>query len=347
MPEIILPKTSFQVAKGTLQEYADSPVKFLREVAVSLQNENPVFLDASLRGAVSFAVVGEVSDAQQLLSGSFYRYECTAREIKQQGGQVPFIGQGAIRRTFEEVAMLTEGVIQAGGDLEATIRQRIMRIERDDPEIGHIVRKLLCTDAFIEGVHATHLKFIFLDHNESEQTNPLPQPTQSSILPVVRRSIVRSALLEIVLDPDEFAMQVFDHAQKYIPSIVNRVGSTAVAAQDYSDIYLLFASFTINGIMQEFYQRGKTFPAIRKEAPTVHPDPAINRAMEEEPEEANKLLREYNLSILDEIKNANPHLYWGLDALLNSLFRMTGPEAIIALNGIVNPYSSLKVGLNK
>lgn len=346
MPEIILPKTSFEVATSTIKEYADDPAGFLRRVAVSLQDENPLFLDASLRGAVFFAVAGYRDDAQQLLSGSFYRYECSAREIKKQGGKVPFIGEGAIRRTLSELAMLREGVHKAGGDAEATLRHRVMRIERDDPEIGNIVRNLLSMGAFIEGVHNTHLKFVFLAESEVEQTNPLPEPTQSSILPVVRRSIVRSALLETILDPEEFATQVFDHAGIYIPGIVSQVRRTAYGSGDYSDIYELLASFTINGIMQEFSQRGEAFPTIKEEDHPTHPDPAINKAMEEDPEEASRLIREYNLFILDEIKNTNPHIYWGIDVLLNPLSEMTGPEMIIAIDGIVNPYSSLRVGMS-
>lgn len=345
MPEIILPKTSPEVARDTFQEYVDAPDQFLRSLATSLEDENPVFLDANLRGAVNFSVAGYHGDAQQLLSGSLYRYECTVREIKKQGGKVPFIGQGAIGRSFSEVAMLTEGVHRAGGDAEAAIRQRVMRVERDDPEIGNVLKQFLSWDAFIEGVHTTHLNFILLDENESEETNTFPESTQPSVLPVVRRSIVRSALLDIVLDPDEFATQAFDDAQKVIPSIVARVAGIAYSSDDYSDIYRLFSSFTINGVMQEFSQRGESFPTILEDSHT-HPDPAINIAMEEDPNEANRLIRKYNLSILDEIKNSNPHLFWGIDALLNPLSRSTNPGIFAAINGVVNPYSSLKAGLS-
>lgn len=346
MPEIILPKTSPRVARDTFQEYGDGPAQFLRSVATSLQDENPVFLDANLRGAINFSVAGYQIDARQLLSGSFYRYECTAREIKKQGGKVPFIGQGAIGRSFSEVAMLTEGVHRAGGNVEAAIRQRVMRVRRDDPGIGNVLMQLLSWDAFIEGAHTTHLNFIFLDESESEETNTLPEPTQHSVVPVVRRSIVRSALLETILDPDEFVRRVFDDTQKVIPSIVAKVAGIAYSSDDYSDIYGLFSSFTINGIIQEFSQRGEPSPTILEDDPYVHPDPAINKAMEENPEEAGRLIKGYNLSILDEIEKTNPHLYWGMGALLEPLFRMTGPEATIAINGIVNPYSSLKTGLS-
>lgn len=347
MSEIILPKTSPEVATSIIEEYEANPADFLRRTVVSLEDENPIFLDGSLRGAVYFTILGYQDDVQQILSGSFYRYECTAREVKNQGNKVPFIGEGSIRRSLSEIRMLTEGLRRAGGDMEAAIRQRVMRIERDDPEIGGILRQMLSRDTFIEGAHTTHLNFTFLDQRESEQILPLSEPAQPSVLPVVRRSIIRSALLEIILDPQRFASGVFDQAYKFIPELVDRLIRTVDSMGNYSNIYALFASFTINSIMQELSHRAEILPPILEEDPPIHPDPVINKAMKEDPEEANRLLREYNLSILAEIKNTNLHLAWGIGALSEPVSKMTGPEVTVALNGVVNPYSSLKVGMSK
>lgn len=351
MPEVILPKTSPEVAKNTIKEYANDPAQFLRSVATSLQNENDLFLDRSLQGAASIFVSGHSDDALQLLTGAFFRYECTARELKKTGKSIPFIGPNTFTRSSLEIARLTQGLILAGGDTKAAIRQRVMRIERDDPEIGDIVKQFLSNDqdAFIEGVHSTHLELAFLDQSESELGYTLPEPTLPSVLPVARRSIVRSALLETILGQDSFIQQVLHSAEGKIPNIISRVIHTGVNAEEYAHIYLLFASLVINGIMQEFFQRGNESPEIKEGDPHLHPDPLINKAIRENSPEAGRLIREYNVSILKEIEDVNPHLYWCIYTLLAPLSSYSGTEIALstAINGVVNPYSSLKAGLSK
>lgn len=344
-----LPRTSAETAWHTFQDCVSDPNGFLRRTAVSLNCENPVFLDASLYGAANVSIKIDPRDAQQILAGSFFRYECTAREIKKQGGKIPFIGEKTIQKSAKEVASLTRGLILSQSDPNAALRQRVMRIEREDPEVGNILKQIPLKDAdpFIEGAHSTHLTFVFLNPNFPEQADKLTEPTASSVLPLVRRSIIRSALLETILDQDSFIKQTITDAAQHFPRMAERVIMTARPAEKYSDIYLLFASFTINGIMQELYQKESTFPIIKEININTHPDPVVNRALNIRSAEAGRLIRNYNLSILGEIENTNPHLYWGLSALMYPLAKLNSPALnATMLNGIVNPYSSLKTGLS-
>lgn len=352
MAQVEIPLTSREVALQTSQEYAASPEQFIRGMIPQLEQDNPRYLDGSLSGAVLVATQEYPEPAQKILGGSFFRFACTDRELRKKGEKLPDLAS-SFERTLEEVARLTGGALRAGSEIGVIARQMAMRIERDDPEVGKIVRALVEQPiatfrienivAFVQGVHDAHLNIIFLKTESILPAMNVVEPSPSP-LPVVSRSIVRRGLLETVLDPDEFILKTIDEVDKLAPGMVDRIMRTATSGVPNPDRYLLLASFEIFCFMQEFHQRQRPFPAISRQDPVRHPNPEIDRLIRtgDDNEMLDEMLAKYRNSILDEIEKTNPHLSWGISRLLYPL-AMMGPEYLsTAVNGIVNQYSTLK-----
>lgn len=346
-----VPKTSPEIAWQVFGEYlAGGPKQFVRQTALTLGETNPAFLDGHLRAAVGISVVDPFS-AQQILAGSFFRYECASRELSLQGRSVPSMGVATATRQLEEIRRITEAHIEAGSELDAITRSRVMTLERDDPAVGEIVRTLLekrsvlqrteNIDAFIEGAHGTHVKFQYVDPADSSESPDSPE-IQPSPIPAVRRSIVREALLENVLDPEVFVSSSLSRAEENYPRMVQKI-RTMQGIQP--GVYMQMASLTIYCIMQEFADRGLTLP-VMEDLPIRHPDPKIQDALDRQDPQADVLVREYGVGILEEIGKTNPNLAWGVDAVLNGLTNL-GPEEFVAgFYGFVHQYTTIKTSLS-
>lgn len=355
MAHIEIPLTSEEVAQQTYQEYIANPNQFIRGMIPQLERDNPQFLDGALSGAVTVALEEHPFSAQRILGGIFFRYACSDREMRKRGEKLPNL-QCSFQRTSEEVARLTEGALKAGSGIGAIARQMVMRMERDDPELGKIIRNLVelpiavfrieNIDAFVQGVHKTHLNLSFLDTEAvlPEPTEPAPQP---SPLPLVRRSIVRAGLLEMVLDPINFTVETMLEVGKRAPGIVSRVRRIVSGDLPNPDIYLLAASFELFCFMKEFQHRGEQFPIIREEK-INHPDSEIDKIIQTDEDDARfgEMLAEYRTRIFQEIESTNPNLYWGIERLLFPLPRMGEELLVPAVNGIINQYSTLKTSLS-
>lgn len=365
MARIEIPLTSREIALQTYHEYASDPHQFIRGMIPRLEQDQPSYLDGLLAGSAMVALQQNPDAAQKILGGNLFRFACTDRQVRQQGEKLPDLAV-SFPRTLDEVRRLTEGLLQAGSTIEVLTRQRSMRIERDDPEIGVIIRQLVGqasafgienTDAFVEGAHNTHLNLRFLDTDAI-----LPKPTivepQTITLPMVSRSIARAGLLETILDPDQFVNKTIDEVDKYAPGMVNRILKTAQDAPS-PEHYLLPASFVIFCFLREFHQRQRQFPVILEQDQIKHPDPEIVKLMEAEEtrerlaklglesavdnsKRLGELFAEYRESIFKEIEDTNPHLSWGIDKLLTPLVALGSHQVFAGVNGVVNQYSTIK-----
>lgn len=350
MAHIEIPLTSEEVAQQTYQEYIANPNQFIRRMIPQLERDNPQFLDGSLSGAVTVTLEEHPYPAQRILGGSFFRYACSDRQMQKSGKKLPNPAL-SFNRTLKEVIMLTEGAHKAGSGIGAVARQMAMRLERDDPEIGRIVRDLVelpiaifmtkSIDAFVQGVYKTHLNLSFVD-TEDVLPEPVEIEPKSSILPLVGRSIVRAGLLEMVLDPINFTVETMLEVGKRAPGIVSRVRRIVNGDLPNPDIYLLTASFELFCFMKEFQHRGEQFPIIREEQ-INHPDPEIDKIIQTGKDDARfgEMLAEYRTRIFQEIESTNPNLYWGIERILFPLSTMGDEVFSHAVNGIINQYSTL------
>lgn len=354
MARIEIPLTSRDIALQTYHEYISGPHQFIRGMMPQLEQNQPNYLDGSLAGSAMVALQQNPAAAQEILGGNLFRFACTDRQMKKQGEELPDLA-ASFSRTLDEVRRLTKGLLRAGSTMEELTRQRLMRIERDDPKVGKIVRLLVeqstDRDAFVEGVHITHLNLIFLD---TDATLPEPATTKPkrSPLPVVSRSTVRAGLLETILGPDQFVDKTIDEVDKYAPVMVTRILQAAQGAPS-PKYYLLPASFVIFCFLREFQQRQRTFPEILKQDQIKHPDPEIAKLMKAEEarermdnsKRLGELLAQYRESILEEIKDTNPHLSWGIAKLLIPLALLRSGQLFAGVNGVVNQYSTIKTAV--
>lgn len=354
MAQVEIPLTSREAAQQTYQEYAADPKHFIRSIVTQLEQDDPSYLDGELAGAVTVALREHPESAQRILGGSFFRYACSDRETRRKGQKLPSLST-SFEKTLEEVAWLTEGVHKAGTGIGAVARQMAMRLERNDPEIGKIIRGLVelpiatfrieGIDAFVQGVHNTHLHLMFLDTDAV--LSPVVFEPRPSPLPLVRRSIVRTGLLETVLDPKNFVAKTIEEVNKYAPGMVQRIMRAIATSLPSTDLYLQLAGFELFCFMKEFQQRRELFPAISMEDRISHPDPEIDRMIKsgDDSEELSRRFADYSAAILQEIKNTNPHLAWGISNFLNPLTGMERSRFTAAVDGIVNQYSTLKAKL--
>lgn len=355
MAHIEIPLTSKEVAQQTYLEYVANPNQFIRGMIPQLEGNNPQFLDGVLSGAVTVTLEEHPYSAQRILGGSFFRYACSDRQMQKRGEKLPNLAP-SFNRTLKEVIMLTEEAHKADSGIGAVARQMAMRIERDDPEIGRIVRNLVelpiasfrteGIDAFVQGVHKTHLDLNFLD-TEDVLPEPVEIEPKSSILPLVGKSIVRTGLLEMVLDPINFTVETMLEVGKRAPGIVSRVRRIVSGDLPNSDIYLLAASFELFCFMKEFQHRGEQFPIILGEE-IKHPDPEIDKLIHSGKDDArlSEMLAAYRTRICQEIESTNHNLYWGIKRLLFPFSRMGDDVFSLAVNGIINQYSTLKTSLS-
>lgn len=365
MAKTEIPLTSKVVAQQTYQEYVANPIRFIRRMVSQLEQDSPRYLDGKLAGAVTIALQEHSDSAQKILGGNFFRYACTDRQMRQHGKQLPVLATSS-PRTLDEIKRLTDGSLKADSTIDVVTRQRAMRIERDDPEIGVIIQQLIKqsstnyrignVEAFVEGVHNTHLNLTFFDTDAT-----LPEPAlitlNPSPLPVVNRSVVRAGLLETIFNSDGFVMETIDEVNKLTPGMVNRILRAAPHAP-YPESYLLLASFEIFCFIREFQQRNRPFPVILEQDQIKHPDPEIARLMKAEDDRErlaklglvsagddsgrlSDLLIKYRNSILDEIEKTSPHLSWGICKLLYP-FTINPDQLLSAIEGVVNQYSTLK-----
>lgn len=365
MARIEIPLTSREIALQTYHEYISDPHQFIRGMIPQLEQDQPIYLDGLLAGSAMVALQQNPDAAQKILGGNLSRLACTDRQARQQGEKLPDLAT-SFPRTLDEVRRLTEGLLQAGSTIEVLTRQRLMRIERDDPEVGIIIRQLVeqstdlgieNIDAFVEGAHNTHLNLRFLDTDDVLPKLAIVEPKPSS-LPVVNRSTARAGLLEAILDPDQFIYRTIGQVDKHAPGMVNRILKAAQGAPS-PKYYLLPASFVIFCFLREFQQRQRTFPVILEQDQIKHSDPEIAKLMEVEEtrkrlaklglvssvdnsKRLGELFAKYRESILEEIKSTNPHLSWGIDKLLIPLVSLRSDQVFAGVNGVVNQYSTLK-----
>lgn len=365
MARIEIPLTSREIALQTYHGYTSNPHQFIRGMIPQLEQDQLSYLDGLLAGSAMVALQQNPDAAQKILGGNLFRLTCTDRQVKQQGKKLPDLA-ASFPRTLDEVRRLTEGLLQAGSTIEVLTRQRLMRMERDDPEVGVIIRQLVeqstdfgieNIDAFVEGAHDTHLNLRFLDTDAALPKPAIVEPKPSS-LPVVNRSIARAGLLETILDPDQFVYKTIDEVDKYAPGMVNRILKASQVAPS-PEYYLLPASFVIFCFLKEFQQRQRTFPIILEQDQIKHPDPEIAKLMEAEEtreklaklglvlavdnsKRLGELFAKYRESILEEIKSTNPHLSWGIDKLLTPLVSLGSDQVFAGVNGVVNQYSTIK-----
>lgn len=356
MTQVEIPLTSREVAQQTYQEYVADPKHFIRSIVAQLEQDDPSYLDGELAGAVTVALEEHSKSAQRILGGSFFRYACSDRETKRKGQKLPSLAT-SFEKTLEEVTRLTEGVHKAGTGIGAVARQMAMRLERNDPEIGKIIRGLVelpiatfrieGIDAFVQGVHNTHLHLMFLDTDAV--LSPVISEIKPSPLPLVSRSIVRTGLLEAVLESNNFIINTMEESYKHAPGLVKRIMIATANRSLRNHHYLLLSSFEIFCFMREFQQRREMFPAISMEDRISHPDPEIDRMIKsgDDSEELSRRLADYSAKILQEIGDTNPHLSWGINSLLNPLTGKRREEFTAAVDGVVHQYSTLKAKKGK
>ncbi|MDO8618997.1 MAG: hypothetical protein Q7R49_03595 [Candidatus Daviesbacteria bacterium] len=354
----IVPKTSPEIAQQVYLEVAEDTNAFIRREAQVLETENPFYLGAILRGATMVSVLEDCFPAQQIMAGTFFRYECTRRELERVGSRIPPIGILTIQKKAQEVKQSLSPspllIITSSPETPTArlTRLRIARINKDDPIIGEVIKKLtrkpyLAQEvddvySFIEGVHGAHLDLALLEPAEPLVEPDLPE-TQAFVIPQVRGAIARAALLETILDPAAFVDQTSNRLSDYAPGMANKISRGPSR-------YQLLANLTSFCLMEEFQRRGRKFPTIGR-TEIKHPDPEIARLLELDQDEllTELLLRQFNKSILNEIAGTNPKLSWVFESYLNPLQELIdlddGEEYADAINGIVNAYTTIKAGL--
>lgn len=228
-----------------------------------------------------------------------------------------------------------------------------IQLTNEDPAIGELVSKLLelplevqrsqAMDAFIQGIHTTHVNL----HNIDSTTNselPTP-PTTSNEVPEVKRSLVRQVLLRLIPNPALFVEDTLAYLEDYVPGMAIRI--RRVGVEDYK----LLASFTAFCIIGEVQQRGSELSVIEIED-IKHPNPRIAEILSrinptrQEMSELQELLSSFNQGILQEIKITNPHLYWGIATFLNSLGELSGQRLSAGVNGAIHQYNAIKASLS-
>lgn len=351
-----LPKTSKEVAEATYQELKADTSGFIRQVASSLESENQVLLDRNLQAAAWTAMAEHPFSAQQFLAGGFYKYTCLARELGGIGKQPPYISAETLKKTGDEIIELTIGAMDARSNDDVVARQMAMSIDRDDPEIGQVINRLLAqpratlridnTYTFIQGVHTMLLTLKNIRPEETAAEEPTPIPTAESIVPRVRRPIVRSAMLEVILDQRKFIESTLDDLSKFAPRLVSKLREAKEFGMPDPDIHELFASFEMHCLMEEFSQRDLTFPKIGREHVGKKQREVMKTLESGRTGIAHELLTVLQGSILEEIETTNPDLYWGIDTFFDPLTLPGDLKAVAALTGVVVPYDAIKAALS-
>ena len=343
-----VPKTSPEIANQVYQEFRNNMTGFTFELSPQIEEEQPVFLDANLEGGVAIMLAENPLPATLILAGSFFRYECSRRELQLRGEKLPFIGRETFVKSLEPVRELKDLTVQFGRS-DAMLRRMAVQLTNEDPAIGAIVNKLLESplevqrsqgmDAFIQGVHTAHTNLANIDYS----TPPLdPSVSETSKIPPVRRSLVRQALFRVINNPEGFTDAVMDFLGESITDMAARIHY--VGEKDYK----LLSAFTSFCIIGEIQERGSRLRVIQARN-LSHPDPRIAELLHkkyptaDERREIEQLLRSFNIGILDEIGNTNPHLHWGVTAFLNPLSELDpGRRLSAGMNGIVHQYNTLK-----
>lgn len=361
MPHIEVPKTSREVAGQVYQEYIVNPSKFIRETASLLEQKDPHYLDAVLESAVDIALISYYLNhphdysgrALERLGGNFFRYTCSAREVQTRGQELPELGN------LVEPASLQSSAFMSDKKLRSAAGRIAVSIERDDPEVGNIVRqyaelpmsrfRLESADEFIRGVNECHRRLQSTDL-QSVQPAPVDINPEPSPLPVVRRSIVRTGLLEMILDPHHIAT-MSERESLSLPALLNQRSRSWQDDERALISYQLTSDFAIYCLEQEFKERQKQFPVIQ-ELGEMYPDPTVETLLHSFDEgeldvtleERDRMLKRYRDAILEEIKMTNPHLSWGINRLLMAEM---GPKYLFAaVEGIVSTYTAIREQLS-
>lgn len=356
----IVPRTSPEIAQQVYREVAEDPQAFIRRESQILETENPPYLDGNLRGAVAVSIKGnDFFAAQRIIAGAFFRYECTRRELDRKGAKIPWIGSKTAQRVADEIKRsilrLSSPLIIVTATPEDPLaraeRLRITILKEEDPAIGEIVaelaqkpnleREVNDIPAFIEGVHSTHLKLTLWESENFNSESKDSEDQPDSRIPRIRRSIVRTGLREIVLDPQQFADQTLNRLSDYSPSMVIKIRRVSENLTNPL-AYLLPASLTAFCIMEEYEARGMTLPIIARNQ-IIHPDPEVNRAIQkgEEDERVGALGGQALILTLSEIETTNWHFNWGISALLIPFSELGEEQAFAALYGIFHQYNTL------
>lgn len=80
-----VPKTSPEIENQVYQEFKADMMGFVLQSASRMEEDQPIFLDANLAGAVTIVLTEAPTPATMILAGSFFRYECAKRELQLRG----------------------------------------------------------------------------------------------------------------------------------------------------------------------------------------------------------------------------------------------------------------------
>lgn len=346
MPEHFrAPETSKEVIDEVYQQFRGNIKGFASELAPQIGKDQPEFLDANLQGATSIMLHEGPLPAVLILAGNFFRYECTNRQMQSTAETLPLIGRETFVNSLERFANLRDLTV-GFGRADVMLRRIAIQLANEDPTIGELVNDLLmlpvevqqgqAMDAFIQGIHMTHVQLNNIDSTPS----PEPIVSEGSKLPSINRPLVRQALLSAIYDPESFTGNTMDFLGTTVPDMADRIHS--IGSKDYQ----LLATFTSFCIIGEIQARNLQLTVIDGKK-LSHPNPTISKLLAKntlttnEARKIEKLLQSFNVETLDEIRNTNPNLYWGVMSFLNPLSKLDPKRLSAGMNGVVHQYNTL------
>lgn len=354
---IHIPKTSAEVANQVFLEATTNTQAFIRTVSSRLEEKNPHLLEGMLFYAAGVSMIKNTSLASQILAGSFFRYDCLVKELAKTN-QVPFfIPPETLANSGKSFFELTINANRAGVNHETRTRQMIMKLEMDDKFVGESLKGALLVppmtaemekaEAFIHAAYVTQLALEKTPANTSIEKAPEIIIAETKI-PVVRKSVVIPAILEAIIDREGFIEKTEKALAMRSPDLLKSLNEACKSPSFlHPELTRLFANFELHCLMEEYKQRGRRFPHIRQRHIGIE-DPQVASALKlKNYQKAAQLASERFLDIFREIRDTNPHLYWGAHAFLSPLYEEeTEDREKAACSALINVYKHLKTALN-